>query len=70
MLTVPATEIKQRLGKYIDSALKEPVLIEKSGRPSVVMISVGEYERLQALEDSWWGEKAKKAAKKAARKAH
>lgn len=64
MLTIPATEIKQRLGQYLENALVEPVLVEKSGRPSVVIISVSEYERLRELEDAWWAEKAKKAAKK------
>lgn len=58
MLNVAATEIKQRLGQYLESARSEPVVIEKSGRPSVVMISFAEYERLQMLDDAWWGEKA------------
>ena len=61
MLNVAATEIKQRLGQYIESALTEPVVIEKSGRPCVVMLSVAEYERLQAVDDAWWGEKARLA---------
>lgn len=26
------------------------------------MLSIEEFERLQELEDSWWGEQAKKAA--------
>ncbi|MFO7642726.1 MAG: type II toxin-antitoxin system Phd/YefM family antitoxin, partial [Candidatus Competibacteraceae bacterium] len=55
MLNVAATEVKQRLGQYLESALTEPVVIEKSGRPAVVMLSVVEYERLCALEDAWWG---------------
>jgi antitoxin Phd len=61
MLNVAATEIKQRLGQYMECALTEPVVIEKSGRPSVVMLSVAEYERLQAMDDAWWGERAKLA---------
>ncbi len=36
-------------------------MIEKSGRPAVVMLSIAEYERLQALGDVYWGEKAKQA---------
>lgn len=62
MINVPATEVKQRFGQYIDAALNEPVLIEKSGRPSVVMLSITEYERLQAIEDRFWGEQARLAA--------
>jgi len=61
MLHIAASEVKQRLGQYIESALTEPVLIEKSGRPAVVMLSVAEYERLQAMDDAYWGERAKQA---------
>lgn len=61
MLNVAATEVKQRLGQYMESALTEPVVIEKSGRPSVVMLSIAEYERLQAMDDAYWGERAKQA---------
>jgi len=52
---------KQRLGPYMECALTEPVVIEKSGRPAVVMLSIAEYERLQALDDAYWGERAKQA---------
>lgn len=61
MLNVAATEVKQRLGQYLESALIEPVIIEKAGRPAVVMLSVAEYERLRTLEDAWWGERARRA---------
>ena len=61
MLHLAASEVKQRLGQYITYALTEPVVIEKSGRPAVVMLSIAEYERLQALDDAYWGEKAKQA---------
>ena len=45
----------------MESALTEPVVIEKSGRPAVVMLSIAEYERLQAMDDAYWGERAKQA---------
>lgn len=61
MLHLAASEVKQRLGQYMESALTEPVVIEKSGRPAVVMLSIAEYERLQALDDAYWGERAKQA---------
>jgi prevent-host-death family protein len=63
MRRVNATEIKNRLGQYMDYALASPVLIEKQGRPSLVLLSVQEYERLVALEDAYWVEKAKEAEK-------
>ena len=61
MKTVTATEMKQRLGQYLMAALVEPVVVEKSGQPVVVMLSMAEYERLQALEDAYWGERAHQA---------
>ena len=61
MLHVSTSEVKQRLGQYITRAMSEPVVIEKSGRPAAVMLSIAEYERLQALDDAYWGEKAKQA---------
>ena len=61
MLHIAASEVKQRLGQYMTCALTEPVVIEKSGRPTVVMLSIAEYERLQAMDDAYWGERAKQA---------
>ncbi|MGR8935768.1 MAG: type II toxin-antitoxin system Phd/YefM family antitoxin [Gammaproteobacteria bacterium] len=61
MQHIAATEVKQRLDQYLETALTEPVMIEKSGSPAVVMLSVAEYERLQALDGTYWGERAKQA---------
>ncbi len=61
MLHLAASEVKQRLGQYMESALIEPIIIEKSGRPTVVMLSIAEFERLQAMDDAYWGERAKQA---------
>jgi prevent-host-death family protein len=63
MEKVTATEVKNRLGTYLDHAAIEPIVVEKSGRPFVVMLSFDEYERLSALEDAHWGRKAKEAEK-------
>jgi prevent-host-death family protein len=63
MRKVKATEMKQRLGQYLDYALAGPVVVEKSGRPAVVLVSVEEYERLCAFEDAYWANKAKEAEK-------
>ena len=56
MRTVPASEMKNRLGAYIEVAQAEPVIVERSGRPSVVMLSIAEYERLKALEQHQWAD--------------
>ena len=50
-----ATELNKHPGKYLNQAIKEPVVIEKSGRPFAVIVS---YERYVQLEDAYWGELA------------
>ena len=45
-LTTTATEFKQHVGKYLDAARTRQVIIERQGRPTAVLISVEEYERL------------------------
>ena len=62
-MKITATEVKNHFGEYLEGAISEPVIIEKTGRPVVVMISVKEYERLVALEDAYWAQKAFKAEK-------
>jgi len=61
MLTVTATEIKQKLGDCLESARDEPVVIENRGRPTFVILAIKEYKRLQTLEDAIWVLRAKEA---------
>ena len=49
MRNYSANEAKQGLGKVLDSAQREPVLISKHGRPFAVVMS---YEDFQASEDA------------------
>lgn len=60
MLAVTATEAKNRLGRVLRQAASEPVTIEKAGAPVAVVLSYEMFERYQALDDSYWGERAKK----------
>lgn len=53
-ISMTASEAKARLGACIEAALVEPVLIERSGRPVVMLISVAEYQRLKQLEQQPW----------------
>ena len=46
MKTLSAREAKNGFGSLIDTARHEPVLIEKHGRPVVVVLSVEEYEKI------------------------
>lgn len=61
MSLASATDVKNRFGSYLDAAQHEPVVIEKSGRKVAVLVSAEEYARLEAMEDAWWGERAKAA---------
>ncbi len=47
--TVSATEIKNRFGYYLDWVVKtkEPLLIERHGKPVLVMVEFSHWERLE-----------------------
>jgi prevent-host-death family protein len=47
MLTLTATDAKTRFGQVLQSALVEPVAIEKNGRELAFIVSSQEYRRLQ-----------------------
>ncbi len=46
MTMITATELKNHLGHYLHQAYREPVIISKTGRPSVVMLAYTDYDRL------------------------
>ncbi len=58
-----ATEVKNRFGEFMDRAQREPVTVEKTGRSYAVLIGFDEYQRLLALEDAYWGDRAVEAEK-------
>lgn len=47
MKSIAARTAKNGFGHLIDLARAEPVLIEKHGRPVVVVLAVEEFERLK-----------------------
>ena len=55
MKTMTAAEAKTSFGRFLDTAQREPVLVTRKNRPIGVMIS------MQDIEDTVWGEAAKKA---------
>jgi len=61
MKTLAAREAKNSFGVLLDTAQREPVTIQKKGRSVAVILSMDEYERLQALEDAYWVARAKEA---------
>jgi antitoxin Phd len=60
-MDVTATEFKNRLGRYLDAAEKDPVIIKKSGRVKSVLISHEMYQKYLAMEDVYWAQRAKQA---------
>ena len=61
--TVAAKQAKQSFGQLLDDAQREPVRIERNGRPVAVVISNADFERFEALEDAYWGRLAEEAEK-------
>lgn len=50
MATVTSAEAQKNFGRYREQALAEPVVVTQYGKPSVVIISAIEYERLKELD--------------------
>ena len=50
MLSMSAKDAKYGFGRLIDLARSEPVVVEKHGRPVVVVMAVEEFERLRNIE--------------------
>jgi len=46
MKKVSAKDFKNQIGKYQDMALAEPITITKHDRPSLVLLSFDEYQKL------------------------
>ncbi|MFW6283489.1 MAG: type II toxin-antitoxin system Phd/YefM family antitoxin [Minisyncoccales bacterium] len=63
MTIVQAKDAKNKFGQLIQNAQKNPITIQKHGKPCVVVMSQEEYERLNALEDEYWIQKAENAKK-------
>ena len=63
MISISATEVKNKFGQILEKVIVQPITVEKTGRPVAIIMSVDEYERLQHLEDHYWGERAREAEK-------
>lgn len=50
MAIVTSAEAQKNFGHYRERALGEPVIVTQYGKPSVVIISALEYERLKELD--------------------
>lgn len=51
--TLPATEVKNRFGRVLReiSQTGGPIIVERDGKPVAIIMSVGEYARLQPRFD-------------------
>lgn len=49
MIAISSNDAKQSFGRVLDSAQREPVVIQKHNRPAAVMLSIAEYQRLRGL---------------------
>ncbi len=53
MEIVNASDAKREFGEVLLKAQKEPVGINKNGKPVAVMVSASEYEELKSLKEAW-----------------
>jgi len=60
---INATSFKNHLGRYLEFSIKEPVIVEKAGRASAVLISFEEFEKFSQYEDFYWSMRAAQAEK-------
>ncbi len=61
MLKFTATDLKNRLGDVADEARSMPVVITRTGRPDLVLLSARAFALLQNESDLVWGTVAKRA---------
>jgi prevent-host-death family protein len=52
MRTVSSIDAKNRLGQLLDAAQRAPVTVTKKGRPTAVVMSIEDYERMRGLPGS------------------
>ena len=60
MQSFTATEAKQKFGELLDESQRQPVEINKQGRPFAVILSAHAFE---ILEDAYWAMRAEQDAK-------
>ena len=61
MKSLSANEAKTQFGNLLLNAQREPVQINKNGKPVAVMMSIEDYKHIESLKLSLLQDKAKKA---------
>ncbi|MDX2073671.1 MAG: type II toxin-antitoxin system prevent-host-death family antitoxin [Alphaproteobacteria bacterium] len=64
MLVESSTHAKNQFGAVMDAAMREPVIIQRSGRNAVVMLAYQDYEEMLQMVDRAWGKRAAAAKRK------
>ena len=62
MGVINSKEAQNHFGDLMNQAIKEPVVIQKHGKPCAVLISHEEYKKFLEFEDFYWALKAKQAS--------
>lgn len=53
MEIINASDAKREFGEVLLKAQKEPVRINKNGKPVAVVLSANDYEELKSLKEEW-----------------
>lgn len=61
MKTVAAQDLQRDFHRVLDNVGQEPIAIEQDGNQVAVVLSMSAFRRLEALEDEWWGRRAREA---------
>ena len=59
---LPASKVRERFSEIVSRAAYggEPTIIERSGKPVAALVSMGDLETMEALEDLMDGEEAQR----------
>ena len=56
MIKATATEVRNHFGEYLEKARRTPVVLQRNGQDTVVLLDAAEYKRLAALASADEGE--------------
>lgn len=63
MIHMVAKDAKNNFGQLLTQAMREPVVVDKNGKPVAVVLSLEEFKRFEQLEDDLLALKAEEALK-------
>jgi prevent-host-death family protein len=63
MNIINSREAQSNFSELMMKVIKEPIVIQKHGKPAAVLISPEEFEKFQKLEELYWALKVEEAEK-------